>query len=321
MSIKNVWNRAVNIAAGAKTTGEQTDMASILEFLPMMARQFLARQSLMRVPEPDMLLDEPQQVANYEEMALIPLVLTYVMAQRQIGRLWRGAPPVRLLDLASGPGHFALLLSRAYPDAQVTGIDLAPNMAAAANANAARMGRADRCRFQVGDVTRLEAFADGGMDIVTCTNSAHHLPTLDMVGGMLTEMDRVARPDGLILVFDSGRLKTEALTADYVEMVGGSALESGLDRFYMDFQHSMHASWTPAEFASAVPRRTRRTWWQVVPFGLPSTQILVGLPQGETRFYAAGAAGPDLSDLIPGRYRQEWQALQLAYALARKTRL
>lgn len=61
-----------------------------------------------------------------------------------------------VLDLACGPGSFALALTRMYPDIRVTAVDYsAPNIAVA-KAAAAEWGVLDRCTFVVGPVYDYE---------------------------------------------------------------------------------------------------------------------------------------------------------------------
>jgi methylase of polypeptide subunit release factors len=55
-------------------------------------------------------------------------VLAAVRADGFAGAREAGAPPLRVLDLASGPGEPATTLARALPGAEVTCTDYAPDM-------------------------------------------------------------------------------------------------------------------------------------------------------------------------------------------------
>src|SRR5205814_4105979 len=57
------------------------------------------------------------------------------------------APRARVLEVGSGPGRLAAKLAALAPEVQVTGVDIAPEMVARANALAARSGVADRVAF------------------------------------------------------------------------------------------------------------------------------------------------------------------------------
>jgi release factor glutamine methyltransferase len=62
-------------------------------------------------------------------------------------------PPTRILDLGTGTGCLLLALLTEFPSAFGIGLDLNPDAAALAKANAARLGLADRSAFVVGDWT------------------------------------------------------------------------------------------------------------------------------------------------------------------------
>jgi release factor glutamine methyltransferase len=61
--------------------------------------------------------------------------------------------PKNILDLGTGTGCLLLALLKEFPSAFGIGLDLGPDAAALAKANAARLGLADRSAFVVGDWT------------------------------------------------------------------------------------------------------------------------------------------------------------------------
>ena len=67
-----------------------------------------------------------------------------------------GAAPSRIADIGCGAGWAAIALARAYPLAEVDGYDLDAPTVAAANANAAAAGVADRVRFHRRDAADPE---------------------------------------------------------------------------------------------------------------------------------------------------------------------
>ena len=106
-----------------------------------------------------------------------------------IGRL-KLVPGEPVLDVACGTGNLALPAARA--GALVTGVDIAPNLIAQAQANAAREGLpAD---FEVGDAEGLR-YADGAFRTVVTMFGAMFAPRAERAA---VELLRVTRPRGRI---------------------------------------------------------------------------------------------------------------------------
>src|SRR5207302_522595 len=142
-------------------------------------------------------------------------------------------------------------------------------------------------------------------------NAAHHLPDLATVASVLKEMVRVTRPSGLIVLMDLVRLRTKSLTERYVNTLGKDYIERGLPDFLADFRNSMYAAWTAAELRSAIPTTTGRTWYHLVPSGLPTLQIIVGLPEGRRKlFLRRGASWTNASHPVPKEMRAEYTLLK-----------
>jgi ubiquinone/menaquinone biosynthesis C-methylase UbiE len=100
------------------------------------------------------------------------------------------APPRRVLDLGTGTGSVARLVSERFPEAEVAGVDLSGAMIAEARAKTAD----GRVRYIVADAQRLP-FEDGAFDLVTLANM---IPFFD-------ELARVVAPGGRVLfAFSAG---------------------------------------------------------------------------------------------------------------------
>lgn len=114
-------------------------------------------------------------------------------------RLRRVLPATRgrhesILDAGSGSGVFSFELAKAHPEGQVLGIDSDPTLVARAN-DIAQRARIRNCRFEVGDVTRLDF--DSEFDLVVSVDNLEHVE--DDVTAMRA-LGRALRPDGTLVV-------------------------------------------------------------------------------------------------------------------------
>ncbi len=105
------------------------------------------------------------------------------------------AQEIRVLDVGTGPGFFAVLLCEI--GCSVTAVDLTPAMLSEAGKNAGELR--DRIRFLEMDAQSLE-FPDGSFDLVVSRNLTWDLP--DPVRAY-SEWARVLAPGGMLLVFDA----------------------------------------------------------------------------------------------------------------------
>ena len=181
---------------------------------------------LPRVPEPEV-MDDAEEVQAYSSAAaqrhLDEIDGTFVKhALRLLKSRERGCA----IDIGTGPGQIVLKLASRLKSWKFIGVDRSIGMIAQARANLAaagapaaerKPGRSNRshepllptvdCRledsilFQLADGNRLE-FADHSFDFVMCNSVLHHLA---QPKNLLAEMQRLAKPDGAILLRDLRR--------------------------------------------------------------------------------------------------------------------
>jgi SAM-dependent methyltransferase len=130
-------------------------------------------------------------------MFLHELASSWLPAVPDLDRRLRAAPPARVLDLGCGLGASSIALARAYPRAQVLGVDLDQASVAEARAQAAEAGVADRVTFVVGDAAQLTSEAP--FQLVTVFEALHDMG--DPVGTLRAARVLLA-DDGSVLVAD-----------------------------------------------------------------------------------------------------------------------
>ena len=121
-------------------------------------------------------------------------------------------PDDTVLDVACGPGLIVVAVARVAGHA--TGIDLTPAMLERARTHAAGQG-VTNVSWQQGDVLPLP-YADASFSIVSSRFAFHHF--LDPLA-VLTQMARVCRPGGTVIVVDSAPAPDKADAFNRMEVV------------------------------------------------------------------------------------------------------
>ena len=128
-------------------------------------------------------------------------------------------PPRRVLDLGTGTGSVARLVAARFPDAEVTGVDIAERMLDQARRNT----DSPRVRYERADAERLP-YGDGSFDLVTLGNM---IPFFDELARVVATGGRVlfafsAGPDTPIYVTPE-RLRAELGRRGFAEFAELSA--------------------------------------------------------------------------------------------------
>jgi len=119
--------------------------------------------------------------------------------------------PVRLLEIGCGSGTYVRRAAARNPDLTAVGLELQPEVAAAARANLQAWGLSDRATIETGDVR--EAAPGIGFDLATLHNNVYYFAVEERVG-LLRRVRGMLRPGGALLVTTGclgGSLGMEAL--------------------------------------------------------------------------------------------------------------
>lgn len=302
-------------------TMSSSQLPTPIRLLPLLLAQQFGSQQLQRIREPSSVTDADPNVLQYDRVMGTKLAVVYGAGLTILHRaLPKEGGRQRAIDLACGPGHYTLCLARYLGFESVTGIDLSPGMLGAATKNAAECGLQDRVSFRQGNITQLGDIDSDVFDVASFTGAAHHLSSLDDVERVLRLMDRITRPEGLVMLMDLVRLRTKAITERYVNIIGHDYVQRGLPNFFDDFRNSMYAAYTPKELRQAIPADTIRNWCHLVPRGLPGAQILLGLPRNRTKpFLRSGLPWQSGQGPVPVEMQGEWWFLSTTLGMAARS--
>lgn len=297
-------------------------MQELISILPLMIQQSLKKQKLERVEESSSLTTDASHVSDYNQMRTTLFVINYALALDVISRLHAGKEKQTAIDLACGPGHFSISLANYLNFQRVFGLDLSDEMLETARANSKNSSLSEQVQFIKQDIRYLNRFEDQSVDLACFNHAAHHLHDLKDVRQVLTEMDRVTQKDGTVVLVDVARFKTTELTDKYVKTFGADYLRQGLKSLYLDFESSMFAAWSVDELAQARPEVSQRSWFQLVPFGVPMLQMIIGLPSDQVPRLQATASSVQIEQLmVPKEFKIIWKLARWSLLSGRLTRL
>jgi ubiquinone/menaquinone biosynthesis C-methylase UbiE len=173
-------------------------IAFLVAILTEGARVGLRRVAIPRRAGPEG-LDTPEVAEAYDRISSWPQFrLLRSMVVRKLACL---KPAGTLADIGCGPGRLAFLIARRFPGLHVIGVDTAGEMIQIARSSASAQGCSSRVQFRLGDVSNLP-MPDRSLDLAVSMLSLHHWS--DPMRG-LTEIHRVLRPGGQLLLFDLRR--------------------------------------------------------------------------------------------------------------------
>ena len=108
----------------------------------------------------------------------------------------------RILDAGCGPGYEAMSLRRAFPSAEVIGIDLSEPLLNFARRSAENAGLRDGLRFETANVENIP-YPDDSFDAVI---SLFLWNVLADPARMCNEIERVLKPGGRLIMIDLRRI-------------------------------------------------------------------------------------------------------------------
>lgn len=140
-----------------------------------------------------------------------------------------GGQPGSIVDLGCGTGSTTLMLKRAFPDAQIMGVDLSPYMLVMANYKASREGLKVEWRHGNAQKTGLPS---SSFDVVTASLLFHETPP-QVAQSILGECFRLLVPGGQVIILDGNQKTlrdtnwlTEIFEEPYIKAYSNESVEA-----------------------------------------------------------------------------------------------
>ena len=200
-------------------------------------RELVTRERSPRIPEPGLIMDDPQQVAAYVEAGREHAVMApvYLFHGANMCEVIRAGDTV--LDLACGPANQLAMVARLNPGTHFIGLDLSQPMLQQAKALIDQQGLKN-VTLRQGDIMDLSVFASASVDVVVSTMALHHLPDVPALTRTYAEVARVLKPGGGLYMVDFGHLKSKR-SIDYFANQHAARQP---ELFTLDYLNSLHAA-------------------------------------------------------------------------------
>ena len=278
-----------------------------ISMLPTVLREVFSKRTLPREPEPDLVMDDEQQVRDYREAGSVDSVMSaaYLFHSARVSQLLQSGRR-SVIDLGCGPAVQLAQIAQFNSGVEFHGIDLSSEMLSQAENQVAEL-KLTNVRFSQGDITDLSLLPSNSADLVMSTMALHHLPSMGHLRACFKEIRRVLKPDGALYLTDFGRMKSLRSVIFFAYM--NEKHHPHLHLFWLDYERSLRAAFQFEEFQSLarelLPSGARAYGTFLSPF-----LVVIQTPPDHLR--------PDLSIRIkqmrndlPRRYRADLDDMRL----------
>jgi arsenite methyltransferase len=182
--------------------------------LRAIVREYTAAPQLIRVPEPQLIMDSAENVEAFDAAGVGhgPITPIYLFVASHVAQVISGCKEV--LDLGCGSGRLLTQHALSNPMIQFTAVDLSKEMLGRADVHL-RESHVRNVDLRLQDMTNLKDLKNQSFDAVISSLALHHLPDERSLEACFKEIRRVLRPHGRIFLYDYCLPKLPA-TLDYL---------------------------------------------------------------------------------------------------------
>lgn len=219
-----------------------------ISMLPTVMREVFSKRTLPREPEPDLVMDDEQQVRDYREAGSVDSVMSaaYLFHSARVSQLLQNGRK-SVIDLGCGPAVQLAQIAQFNSGVEFHGIDLSSEMLSQAETQVAEL-KLTNVRFSQGDITDLSLLPTNSADLVMSTMALHHLPSMAHLRACFKEIRRVLKPEGALYLTDFGRMKSLKSVIFFAYM--NEKHHPHLHLFWLDYERSLRAAFQFEEFRS-----------------------------------------------------------------------
>lgn len=157
-------------------------------------------------PYKDSTLGKKEQVAqmfdniseNYDELNRVISFGIDVKWRKKVVAIVGENSPKQILDIATGTGDLAIMLSQLHPD-KIIGLDISEGMLSVGKEKIAKANLSEMIEMIVGDSENMP-FEDAAFDAITVSFGVRNFANLDKG---LQEINRVLKPGGILVILET----------------------------------------------------------------------------------------------------------------------
>ena len=280
-----------------------------LSMLPTLIRENIVSRTLPREPEPDLVMDTPENVEAFVDAGRIDGVMSasYLFQSARVTQLIQGCQ--RVVDLGCGPATQLAQIAELNPDIQFIGVDLSEKMLEEGHRHIRKLGLSN-VEFQLNSMTQVTGIPDASADAVISTLALHHLPTFEDLRRTFQEVRRILKNGGQIYLVDLGRLKSlkSVLYFAYMNRKHQPHL------FSLDYERSLRAAFLLDDFKQLAAEELTPQAHVYKTFALP-VLLLVTTPDQPLRDSALRERLKNMRRALPAKYRVQLDDIRLLFKL------
>jgi demethylmenaquinone methyltransferase/2-methoxy-6-polyprenyl-1,4-benzoquinol methylase len=135
---------------------------------------------------------------NYDELNRVISFGIDVKWRKKVVAIVGGNSPKQILDIATGTGDLAIMLSQLHPD-KIIGLDISEGMLSVGKEKIAKANLFEMIEMIVGDSENMP-FEDAAFDAITVSFGVRNFANLDKG---LQEINRVLKPGGILVILET----------------------------------------------------------------------------------------------------------------------